>query len=224
MIKLQNLLETALRTKRGSVIRRFRGKVGKAVGHRIYIHKLYADEIVPKAIWTKANEMLTKAYPDFAFNTVMFDPVAKTVRFDEAPDFDTATEPHVGDFVEINLSGQPPIRTGHSDSIWHHKWMWVKDDYTGFDVDKSKEWSKLWLSKLDEPAKGQEIHWKSQLRNAGLLKEGKSSGYDVVFGGIRYPDVVIAYIAPPDSVRVGHERNMGRNRWVYHQDNELPTR
>jgi len=179
MMKLRLLLsETRFRTKRGSVIQRFKNNVGKQVGKRIYVHKLYADEIIPKAIWVKANDVLTKAYPDFAFNTVMFDPAAKTVRFDQAPDFDTASEPHVGDFVEISvtdvkppLEGRPPIRTGHSDSIWHHKWMWVKDDYTGFDVDKSKEWSKLWLSKLDEPAKGQEIHWKSQLRNAGLLKE-----------------------------------------------------
>jgi len=200
MIKLQNLLETTLRTKRGSVIRRFRGNVGKAVGHRIYVHKLYADEVIPKPIWTKANEILTKAYPDFAFNTIMFDPAAKTVRFDEAPDFDTASEPHVGDFVEINLAGQPPIRNGHSDSIWHHKWMWVKDDYTGFDVDKSKKWSKLWLSKLDGPAKGQEIYWKSQLRNAGLLKESSyknivnmGAGYRLVgtvdaYGGVHLPD------------------------------------
>ena len=32
--------------------------------------------------------------------------------------------------------------------IWHHKWMWVKDDYSGFDVEKSKMRSELWKDKV----------------------------------------------------------------------------
>jgi len=51
----------------------------------------------------------------------------------------------------------------------------------------------------------------------GMISE--SSGYDIVFGGIRYPENVIAYVAGPDSARIGHERNMGRNRWVYKEEN-----
>jgi len=33
--------------------------------------------------------------------------------------------------------------------IYHHKWLFVKDDYQGFDVDKSKERSAEWLQVSD---------------------------------------------------------------------------
>lgn len=169
MISLKTLLpETTLHTKRGSAIARYKNNVGKRVGPQIYVHKYYADEVIPKAIWTKANDILTRSYPDFAFNTVVFNVKAKVVRFDQAPDFDTAREPHVGNYIMVYVDGSRPPRVGYSDSIWHHKWLWVKDDYKGFDVDKSKEWSRIWLSKLDEPAKGRDMLWKSQLRNVGL--------------------------------------------------------
>jgi hypothetical protein len=32
--------------------------------------------------------------------------------------------------------------------IWHHKWEFVSDDYTGFDVEQSKERSLQWKSKI----------------------------------------------------------------------------
>lgn len=83
------------------------------------------------------------------------------IRFDEAPDFDTAREPHPGDFIEVNISTKE-IRRGHSDFIWHHKWMWVDDDYTGFDVGESYEWSKQWTQFISHPSGSKKI-WESQL-------------------------------------------------------------
>lgn len=173
MIKLKHLLETSLRTNRGSVISRFKNNVGKRVGNSLYVHKLYADEVIPKKILQKAENSLTRSNPDFKYNSIMFDPKRGIIRFDEAPDFDTASEPMVGNYITIflNRNNTSPPQKGHSDSIWHHKWLWVKDDYTGFDVNKSKEWSRQWLAKLDEPAKGSKLHWQSQLKNAGLINE-----------------------------------------------------
>lgn len=173
MIKLKHLLETSLRTNRGSVISRFKNNVGKRVGNSLYVHKLYADEVIPKKILQKAENSLTRSNPDFKYNSIMFDPKRGIIRFDEAPDFDTASEPTVGSYITIflNQSNTSSPKKGYSDSIWHHKWLWVKDDYTGFDVNKSKEWSRQWLSKLDEPAKGSKLHWQSQLKNAGLIDE-----------------------------------------------------
>lgn len=169
MIKLRSLLsETSLRTKHGSSIKRYKNNVGKQVGSQIYVHKLYADEIVPKALLQKAEHKLTTSNPDFDYNTIMFDPKQGVIRFDQASDFDSAREPHVGDYIIVYINGERPLQVGHSDSIWHHKWLWVKDDYTGFNVDKSKEWSRIWLAKLDEPAKGTDLTWNSQLRNVGL--------------------------------------------------------
>lgn len=172
MIKLKLLLsETILRTKRGSSIKRYKNNVGKQVGSQIYVHKLYANEVIPKILLQKAENILTKSNPDFDYNAIMFDPKQGIIRFDQASDFDTAREPHVGDYIVVYINENKPLQTGHSDSIWHHKWLWVKDDYTGFNVDKSKEWSRIWLSKLDEPAKGTDLTWNSQLKNVGLDNE-----------------------------------------------------
>ena len=44
----------------------------------------------------------------------------------------------------------------------------VKDGYKGFDVRESHEWSKLWLSKIKEPASGSAMCWREQLKQAGL--------------------------------------------------------
>ncbi len=194
MTRLTQLLETRLRTKHGSVIRRYRDTVGKQVGNQLYVHKLYASEIIPKPLLDKAEAIMTRAFPDFNYNCLMIDIKRKILRFDETKDFDTASEPHVGDYIVVSLDGSSQAKKGHSDSIWHHKWLWVKDDYTGFDVDKAKEWSKLWLAKLDEPAKGTDLTWQSQLRNYGVVTEAR-----------RDPEVILGAIWPNEDIRANME-------------------
>ena len=217
MIKLAKLLETTMHTRRGSAIRRYKNLVGKQVGSSLYVHKFYADEVIPKEILQRAEEILTRSNPDFKYNTLMWDSKTNNVRFDESPDFDTTREPHVGEYIVVSPNGERPPRIGVSNSIWHHKWLWVKDDYNGFDVDKSKEWSRVWIGKLTEPAKGTDFSWKSQLRNVGLT-ENIAKGEDVVFGGIKWPDIVIAHVGDPaQPATYGHTPNMGRTRWVYYQ-------
>lgn len=44
------------------------------------------------------------------------------------------------------------------------KWLWVKNDYTGFDVRESWEWSRKWFSTLKETSDGNGIQrWNAQL-------------------------------------------------------------
>ena len=217
MIKIVKLItETVLKTKHGSSIRRYRGNVGKQVGSAIYVHKLYADQVIPKEILDKAIGILTRSNPDFQYNCLMVDAQNKTVRFDEAPDFDTAREPHVGNYIVVSLNGSSAPRHGHSDSIWHHKWLWVKDDYNGFDIDKSKEWSKLWLGKLDEPAKGSDASWQSQLKNIGLTEARLNE--------VEMPAVLLGAIWPDEEIKVvrGEDENARHpfnwsacNKWRY---------
>ena len=217
MIKLKQLFaETVMKTRRGSAIRRYHNNVGKQVGHSIYIHKLYADQVIPKGTLNKALGIITKSNPEFNYNTLMWDVKAKTVRFDEAPDFDSAREPHVGEYIVVSLDGRFPPKRGESNSIWHHKWLWVKDDYSGFDVDKSKEWSRVWLSKLDEPAKGTDLTWQSQLRRYNLTENQEIFDDDVVFGGIWGNGRIVA-----KANSAGHTRDMGYNRWGYYQSKGL---
>ena len=160
-----------LKTLRGSRIARSRYGVGKDIGGSIYLHKQYADEVIPEEDLNYAEGILADTYPDFKYNCIRWDYKTNKISFQEAPDFDTAREPVVGDYVTVDLiTGK--VRTGHSDYIWHHKWLFVKNDYDGFDVFDSWNWSKKWLSVLTEPSDGNGINrWNAQLKRFGLPVE-----------------------------------------------------
>lgn len=158
-----------LKTKKGSVIKRStKYGVGKEIGGDIYVHKDYAPEVVPSSCWHNALEILDKTYPDFQYNCVRWSPKTLKASFQEAPDFDTAREPVVGDYITVDCRNGS-ISTGHSNYIWHSKWLWVRNDYDGFNVADSWNWSRRWLSILDEPSDGNGIsRWKAQLSRYGL--------------------------------------------------------
>lgn len=209
-----------LKTVAGSPIKRFgwtkknpNGGVGKQLsyfnketgehGSQIYLHKNYATDVVPADIYDRAVELLRKKYPNFEWNTIMYLHTNEkdVVRFDEAPDFDTAREPVPGNMVSVNVStGTVEKSSKPNNQIWHHKWLWVKNDYDGFDVKEAWDWSKLWLSVIrDTKNKGELINdtkvrvdnrgkangmghgtelWNEQLRYFGLPIDGESVDYD----------------------------------------------
>lgn len=139
--------------------------VGKEIGGKIYIHKNYFHKVIDPDIFLKAVNLLPYG---FVFNCIMVDKKKNVLRFDEAPDFDTEREPHLGDFIEVNLNTLL-IRKGHSDFIWHHKWMWVDDDYKGFDVEVSYQWSKKWTGYITHPSGSKRV-WIQQLNDSELNK------------------------------------------------------
>lgn len=132
--------------------------VGKVIGGKIYLHKNYLNVVVNNKDIQKAISCLPEG---FKYNCVMICPTRNVIRFDEAPDFDTAREPHVGDTIEVNVITKK-IRKSHSNAIWHHKWMWVDDDYTGFDVEESFQWSKYWVGRI-KPS-GSERIWNEEVK------------------------------------------------------------
>lgn len=158
---------TPLKTLKGSVVKRSpKYGVGKEIGGQIYFHKNYVDQVCPD-LYSVALEILQKERPDFEFNCLMYDKKKpETLRFDEAPDFDTAREPMPGKMIAVNTSTYE-LTERYSNQIWHHKWLWVLDDYEGFDVQASYEWSKTWLQKITHPS-GYIDKWKSELADAGL--------------------------------------------------------
>ena len=137
--------------------------VGKEIGGKIYVHMNYFHLVISPDTFLDAANQLPYG---FVFNCMMIDLKKNVIRFDEAPDFDSAREPHPGDFIEVNLSTKE-IRRGHSDMIWHHKWMWVADDYKGFDVNESYEWSKRWTQVITHPSGSKRV-WGRQLKEGGL--------------------------------------------------------
>ena len=152
-----------LHTLNGNKIQRDGHGAGKNIGGRLYVHRMYMKKVIPIDLL----EWILKYLPyGTKYNTVMWDWNKDTIRFDEALNFDTAREPSAGKFITINTGGN--VTAGHTSTIWHHKWLWVKDGYKGFDVRESHEWSKLWLSKIKEPASGSAMCWREQLKQAGL--------------------------------------------------------
>ena len=72
----------------------------------MFLKKNYVSEIVPKDILDAA---IAKLPSDFTYNTITYDTKTQSVRFDEAPDFDTATEPRVGKIFTVNKDGTTKV-------------------------------------------------------------------------------------------------------------------
>lgn len=170
-IRSSQSVGSPLKTLKGSRIARSKYGVGKEIGGSIYVHKQYADEVVPEDILDEAESVLESDYPDFEYNCIKWNKNRNSISFQEVPDFDTAREPKVGDYVIVYLD-TGATKPGHSEYIYHHKWTFVKNNYTGFDVEDSWNWSKQWLSVLQEPSDGNGIaRWNSQLDRYGLPQE-----------------------------------------------------
>ena len=174
----QETVGSTLKTLKGSAIKRStKYGVGKEIGGEIYFHKEYAEDILPAEVLSQAERLLEENHPGFEYNCLKYNPKTGVVAFQEAPDFDTAREPVVGDYVSVNTD-TGVVKTGHSNYIWHHKWNWVKNDYSGFDVEESWNWSKEWLSTLTEVSDGNGIErWNAQLDKFGLPKDGEEVLY-----------------------------------------------
>lgn len=165
----QHSVGSALKTLKGSKIQRCaKYGVGKLIGGDIYVHKQYAEDVVPEDIWDQAVAILSEQCPNFSYNCIRYSPDSKVVSFQESPDFDSAREPIVGEYRTV-YTQEGVVKKGRSDYIWHHKWLWVKNDYTGFDVAESWNWSRRWLSLLPERSDGNgRNRWDAQLRRFGV--------------------------------------------------------
>lgn len=164
-------------TAKGTVIdRNGSTQVGKLVGNHLYLHRDYAAKAI--AILSREDLELgekfaasqkwkEREFPQFGFRCVRLDLSSGTIRFDQAPDFGTAREPMVGDWLTVNPDGS--WTKGYSKSIWHHRWLWVKDDHVGFSAALSRAWSAKYVPLLKEPPKGSQRAWLAQLMEVGLI-------------------------------------------------------
>jgi len=155
--------------KRGGVVKNVEYPVGKNIGGAIYFHKDYISR-QPKELQDIYNKAINKLPKDFNFKTIKYDYNNKNIRFEEAPDFDTAREPKVGKNITITPEGDVG-KIKDSDLIYHHKWTWVDNDYPGFDVKKEHNWSREWLDKGVDPGAGRKNKWEENLKKAKLPME-----------------------------------------------------
>lgn len=136
-------MERKLKTQKGSVIKRSpKYGVGKYIGGTIYVHRQYED-VIPNI--SDIKKALKKDIGDFKYNVVAYDGAGSKARFIEAKDFDTADEPTVGNYIIYDFKNGV-TKHGTTDTIYHHKWLFVKDDYKGFNVQQSYDRSARWLA------------------------------------------------------------------------------
>jgi|TARA_R110000823_G_C15881413_1_gene495099 hypothetical protein len=156
-----------LKTPKGSRVgRSTKYGIGKTMGSDTWVHKDYMHKVIPPNILRNALEVLPE---DFKYNTVKYNDKTRIVRFESSDNFDSAREPFAGEYINVFPNGE--VVSGKSNAIWHHKWQWVLDDYKGFDVEESYNWSKYYLENLKIVSKGgSQLGWDKQLADVGYNK------------------------------------------------------
>lgn len=123
------------------------GSVGKKIGSKTWGHVDYIGEIIPGAYIKTVLMIALEA--GIKPSVVRYDAVKDEVCLIECLDFETAEEPVVGRSLSIPMNGEWKITNPPKNPlIYHHKWMFVKDDYEGFDVKESKKRSIWWKSQM----------------------------------------------------------------------------
>jgi hypothetical protein len=135
--------------------------VGKEIGGAVYVHRIY-EGLLPEPV-----RVASKSLPaEFEYAVVKFEEKEARVSFILCPEFDSADEPVVGDIVRIDANGSKKFFRQQADPfIYHHKWLFVMDDYEGFDVERSKSRSISWLGLegIDTQRIGRKSFWDSKI-------------------------------------------------------------
>jgi hypothetical protein len=135
--------------------------VGKEIGGAVYVHRRYESVFEPLISAAK------QYVPDgFDYDVVKFRRANGVFTFIQSGDFDSASEPTVGDTLTVDTDGNTRLRKRLADPfIYHHKWLFVDDDYDGFDVEQSKRWSIAWMSlpEVDKSRIGRKSYWISHV-------------------------------------------------------------
>jgi hypothetical protein len=121
------------------------------------VHRDYEAVLGDSVEWAKRH------LPNqFEYTVVKLNQRNDSVSFMYCPDFDTAHEPSITAIVIVNADGLARRRLTPEDPfIYHHKWLFVADDYPGFDVAESKARSRLWieLGDVDRSRIGRKSYW-----------------------------------------------------------------
>lgn len=109
--------------------------VGMLKDDNVYIHKNYFNNI-PEDIYLDAYNSLPH---DFEFNVIKYDLITHTISFIQSEDFNDSEEPIIGLTYTVTKNDNTNFTSTLDSGIIYNKWLLVKDDYSGFDIDESKE-------------------------------------------------------------------------------------
>lgn len=136
--------------------------IGKPMVNNIYVHKQYADLVIPEDILQHG----VCVVGDFPYIILKYNIKTDVISFIESLDFNTNPEPVVGRSLLVKPdSDQAKVINPPSDPwIYHHKWMMVKDDYKGFDVKEAKQRSLQWLAYSPDSSRiGKKSYWDNEV-------------------------------------------------------------
>lgn len=131
-------------------LKRASDNVGKKIDKNIWLHKDYINDFITKENFEKYSQNIPS---DFKYQIIRYNEKENEIMFIKASDFDNSHEPVIEDAYKVKLENNE-YKTSYTKAneknplIYHHKWLFVKDDYKGFDVAKSKERSFEWKSVL----------------------------------------------------------------------------
>jgi len=146
---------------------RYRHIVGKNIGGHVYVHRMYVNDIFPEL-----TDVIDEIH-DVNFNLLKIptndDDRKEYIFLVNCKDFDHVNEPRVGTIYKYEFGTGIVHVKDYSFFVYHHKWLWVKDDYTGFNVKKAIERSITWR-KLNPPSSsiGSYRFWSLWLKKHGL--------------------------------------------------------
>jgi hypothetical protein len=135
--------------------------IGKEIGGAVYMHRSYVS-ILP----TIVSECRKCIDDRFDFKIVKYAAKARTVSFIQSDDFDFSPEPEICDLFTVTFDGKATFRKRLFDPyIYHHKWLFVRDDYEGFDVEESRQRSRDWLvlNDVDKKRIGRKSYWEKHV-------------------------------------------------------------
>lgn len=146
----------------------------KKVGTAMYVHKSALDELLNKIKEEKDKNFLLQILKIAEEEIINYDIIKidnKRVSLIQSPDWDTKNEPSVGDSICFHQDGtRKKIKA--SNKIYHCKYLFVKDDYAGFNIKKAKERAKLWNSipniKMHKSRIGNRPYWNNLLKENNI--------------------------------------------------------
>lgn len=137
--------------------------VGKSIGGKVYLHRQY-EHLLPSDILVFAKEQLPE---DFDYTVVSFDTKSHSITFSQSFDFDTAPEPTIGVQINVQVNGKCSVIKPNMDNPWiyHHKWLFVDDNYTKFDIEESRDRSESWnnIHGIDHSRIGKKRFWEQEV-------------------------------------------------------------
>jgi DNA phosphorothioation-associated putative methyltransferase len=142
-------------------VRSRRFGIGKEIGYAVYLHRDYEDRLGSTVEWAKRH-----LPTDYEYNVVKLNQRNDSVSFIHCPAFDIEHEPAIATIMVVNANGNVQNRNMPSDPyIYHHKWLFVDDNYQRFDVDESRARSKRWIAipDVDRSRIGTRSYWEEMV-------------------------------------------------------------